>query len=92
MSMSNPLTILFFLAFLPNFTHEGASLPPSVQTLLLGTLFCALVPFVYFPIIVAADALRTRLAGAPRAGAWLKLASALMLTAVVAVLLVQIRL
>ena len=24
MSMSNPLTILFFLAFLPNFTHEGA--------------------------------------------------------------------
>ena len=50
------------------------------------------MPFVYFPIIVAADALRTRLAGAPRAGAWLKLASALMLTAVVAVLLVQIRL
>lgn len=92
MSMSNPLTILFFLAFLPNFTQTGAGPAPALQTFLLGTLFCALVPFVYFPIIVAADALRTRLAGAPRAGAWLKLASALMLTAVVAVLLVQIRL
>ena len=86
MSMSNPLTILFFLAFLPNFTHEGASLPPSVQTLLLGTLFCALVPFVYLPFIFACDYFRTRLLGSPKTTACLKLVSAVMLAAVVAVL------
>ena len=90
MSMSNPLTILFFLAFLPNFTHEGASLPPSVQTLLLGTLFCALVPFVYLPVIVAADFFRARLVGSVKATACLKLTSAIMLAAVVAVLASQI--
>ena len=86
MSMSNPLTILFFLAFLPNFTHEGATLPPSVQTLLLGTLFCALVPFVYLPAIVAADFFRAKLVGSVKATATLKLVSALMLAAVVVVL------
>ena len=86
MSMSNPLTILFFLAFLPTFTHEGASLPPSVQTLLLGPLFCALVPFVYLPFIFAADFFRTRLLGSPKATACLKLVSAVMLAAVVVLL------
>lgn len=90
MSMSNPLTILFFLAFLPNFTKEGAAFAPAMQTLLLGTLFCALVPFVYFPIILAADSLRNRLLGSSRATAYLKLASAFMLTAVVAVLVSQL--
>ena len=65
---------------------------PAVQTLLLGTLFCALVPFVYFPIILAADALRAKLLGSSRAAACLKLASALMLTAVVAILMAQVRL
>ena len=86
MAMSNPLTILFFLAFLPNFTHEGASLPPSVQTLLLGTLFCALVPIVYLPFIFACDYFRTRLLGSPKATACLKLVSAIMLAAVVMIL------
>ena len=38
MSMSNPLTILFFLAFLPSFTRPDSTLAPAVQTLLLGTL------------------------------------------------------
>ena len=38
MSMSNPLTILFFLAFLPNFTRDDATLAPAVQTFLLGTV------------------------------------------------------
>ena len=86
MSMSNPLTILFFLAFLPNFTHEGASLPPSIQTLILGTLFCALVPFVYLPFIFAADFFRTRLLGSAKATACLKLVSAILLSAVVIIL------
>ena len=90
MSMSNPLTILFFLAFLPNFTHEGASLPPSVQTLLLGTLFCALVPIVYLPFIFACDYFRTRLLGSPKATACLKLVSAIMLAAVVMILVLAL--
>ena len=91
MAMSNPLTILFFLAFLPNFTRGGDGTSPALQTFLFGTLFCALVPFVYLPIIFAADALRSRLLGSSRAAACLKLASALMLTAVVAILLLQVR-
>ena len=86
MSMSNPLTILFFLAFLPNFTRESSSLPPAVQVLLLGTLFCALVPFIYFPIILAADFFRARLLGSAKATASLKLVSALMLAAVALIL------
>ncbi len=86
MSMSNPLTILFFLAFLPNFTREGASLSPAIQVLLLGTLFCALVPFIYFPIILAADFFRARLLGSAKATACLKLVSALMLAAVAVIL------
>ena len=91
MSMSNPLTILFFLAFLPNFTREGASLSPAVQVLLLGTLFCALVPFIYFPIILAADFFRARLLGSAKATAYLKLVSALMLAAVALILLMQVK-
>ena len=86
MSMSNPLTILFFLAFLPNFTQEESSLSPAAQTLLLGTLFCVLVPFIYPPLIFAADFFRTRLLGSPKATACLKLVSAFMLTAVVVIL------
>ena len=90
MSMSNPLTILFFLAFLPNFTQKGTVLPPAVQVLLLGTLFCALVPFIYFPVILAADFFRSRLLGSARSAAWLKLASAVMLAAVAAILAFQV--
>ncbi len=90
MSMSNPLTVLFFLAFLPNFTKPDASFPPAVQTLLLGTVFCALVPFIYFPVILTADFFRARILGSAKATACLKLASALMLTAVVAILAFQI--
>ena len=90
MSMSNPLTILFFLAFLPNFTREGAALSPALQTFFLGTLFCALVPFIYFPIILAADFLRARLIGSSRATASLKLISALMLAAVALILVLQL--
>ena len=92
MSMSNPLTILFFLAFLPNFTQQESTFAPAVQVLLLGTLFCALVPFIYFPIILAADFFRARLLGSAKATACLKLLSAIMLAAVAAVLLVQIKL
>ena len=91
MAMSNPLTILFFLAFLPNFTREGASMSPAMQVFLLGTLFCALVPFIYVPIILAADFFRSRLLGSSKASAWLKLVSALMLAAVALILLTQVK-
>ncbi len=90
MSMSNPLTILFFLAFLPSFTTSDSALAPAVQTLLLGTLFCALVPFVYLPVIIAADFFRAKLVRSVRATAMLKLVSAVMLSAVVAVLAANI--
>ena len=91
MAMSNPLTILFFLAFLPNFTKEESAFSPAVQVLLLGTLFCALVPFIYFPIILSADFFRSRLLGSAKATASLKLVSALMLAAVALVLLAQVK-
>ena len=91
MSMSNPLTILFFLAFLPNFTQQESTFPPAVQVLFLGTLFCALVPFIYFPIILAADFFRARLLGSAKATACLKLVSALMLAAVALILLTRVK-
>lgn len=86
MAMSNPLTIMFFLAFLPHFATPDARLSPSVQVLLLGTLFCALVPIVYFPIICAADAFKSRLERSPRLAPAIKLVSGLLLVAVVALL------
>lgn len=86
MSMSNPLTILFFLAFLPHFTTADSSLPPSVQTLILGALFCLLVPFIYMPLILLADSLRTHLFNSHKALASLKLVSAIILVAVAAIL------
>ncbi len=90
MAMSNPLTILFFLAFLPNFTAAGAPLPPALQTLALGTVFCLLVPFVYLPAIFAADFLRARLFGSARASAALKTCSAAILALVALALLARL--
>ena len=86
MSMSNPLTILFFLAFLPNFTRADSAFAPALQVVFLGSLFCAIVPFIYFPIILAADFFRSRLLGSAKASAILKLISATMLAAVAAIL------
>ena len=91
MAMSNPLTILFFLAFLPGFTSEGSSISPAVQTFLLGTLFCALVPLVDLPVIFAADFFRKRLLGSAKATAALKFLSAAMLAGVAAVLVLRLQ-
>lgn len=88
MAMGNPLTIMFFLAFLPHFATPDARLSPSVQVLLLGTLFCMLVPVVYFPIICAADAFKSRLERSPRFAPAVKLVSGLLLVAVVVLLAV----
>lgn len=86
MSMGNPLTIMFFLAFLPHFTSQNSGLSPSAQILMLGTLFCALVPIIYLPIICAADALKVMLESKPRFAPSIKLASGCLLVAVVVLL------
>ena len=86
MSLSNPLTILFFLAFLPGFTRTDAALSPALQTLLLGAAFCAMVPFIYGPIILAADAFRSRLVGNARFMAVIKAFSGLILVGVIVLL------
>lgn len=86
MAMSNPLTIMFFLAFLPHFMSQNMNVSPSVQILLLGTLFCLLVPFIYLPIICAADALKSMIERKPRFAPTIKLFSGLLLVAVVALL------
>lgn len=90
MAMSNPLTILFFLAFLPHFTSADSSLSPRAQTLVLGTIFCLLVPLFDVPLILAAGFLRNRLFSSSRAMAILKLVSALILVAVVAILMQKV--
>lgn len=86
MAMSNPLTIIFFLAFLPHFTAENSRLAPSAQIFLLGTLFCLLVPFVYIPMICGANALKEALERRPKASPAIKLFSGLLLTLVVILL------
>lgn len=83
MAMSNPLTIMFFLAFLPRFTAENSVLAPSVQIFLLGTLFCGLVPFIYVPIICGASALGRVIERRPSFAPSIKLLSGLLLTFVV---------
>ena len=65
---------------------DGSFLVDGKPRFLLGTIFCALVPFVYLPFIFAADFFRTRLLGSPKATACLKLVSAIMLAAVVMIL------
>lgn len=89
MSMSNPLTIIFFLAFLPHFMKADSSIPSSAQVLMLGTLFCALVPFIYLPIIFAADTLKVTLEKKPFFAPTIKLVSGLMLVAVVILLVLS---
>ena len=90
MAMANPLTILFFLAFLPHFRSAESSLSPALQTFLLVTLFCALVPFISLPLIFLAGFLRSRLFARPKALASLKLVSAIILAAVAIILFLKL--
>lgn len=60
-SLFNPKTTLFFLAFLPQFVDPARG-PVAVQTLLFGSLFVA--------VAVCTDSLYALLAGT--AGAWLR--------------------
>ncbi|OKP05401.1 LysE family translocator [Xenorhabdus eapokensis] len=51
MNLSNPKVIIFFLAFLPQFTTDNAiTIPVSLQLLYLGLLF-AIIAFIIFSLI-----------------------------------------
>lgn len=89
MAMSNPLTIMFFLAFLPRFTAENSALAPSMQVFLLGTLFCGLVPFVYIPIICGASSLGRVLERHQTFAPSIKLISGVLLSLVVVLLVLE---
>lgn len=86
--MSNPLTIMFFLAFLPAFVKEGAALCPAAQIAVLGAIFCALVPVFYSPMILAAGWVGEKFAANPKAKPRLKMVSAGVLVLVALVLVV----
>lgn len=89
MAMANPLTILFFMAFLPTFTVSGSVQDTALRTFALGTLFCALVPLVDVPMILAVDFFRARLVESARTKSMLKLLSAAILWIVVALLAIR---
>ncbi len=82
MSMSNPLTIMFFLSFLPEFVKADAGVSPAVQTFVLGSLFCALAPAILVPEVLAAGWLGEYFARDPRRMPRLKIFSGSILLAV----------
>ena len=85
MAATNPLTLLFFMAFLPGFVDaSGAS--PVLGTFLFGTLFCALVPLVDVPLVLATGFFRVRIMESDRAMLIVKGISAAILCAVTALL------
>ena len=70
-----------------NDAHNWPSnLPVTVENFTGHRLVHALVPFIYLPFIFAADFFRSRLLGSAKATACLKLVSAILLAAVVAIL------
>ena len=70
-----------------NDAHNWPSnLPVTVENFTGRRLVHALVPFIYLPFIFAADFFRSRLLGSAKATACLKLVSAILLAAVVAIL------
>ncbi|CDL86260.1 LysE family translocator [Xenorhabdus cabanillasii] len=51
MNLSNPKIIIFFLAFLPQFTNQNTNfIPVSLQSLYLGVIF-SIITFIVFSII-----------------------------------------
>ena len=89
MAMANPLTFFFFVSFLPGYVDGGSEIPPAVQTLVLGGVFCALVPLVYVPEILAAGWVRSRFAGGARGAAAVEIFSGAVLLAVAFLLAVK---